>query len=288
MRGADAITMMGQRKPDEDTRRRAMVRLNGMMFYCTGIASFVESTVPLDASRLIRLSADHADVRPWLEDVWLPGRAAHGHRFRDYIETTWPEFEWEGAYRDFRDTYRLRTAGRVGPPGLALEFVARCVTETTLAVFYRTLARSADEPELRKLTAAAAQDHAAYFSYFRSLYERVGGRRRAGLAAACRAAIASCRSAREVDVAAAFHPLARHWHGGWVFPELTYPEFLVRLAQLLKRQARLRTIERLLFTPWLNPPAKVGEPAAMMPPGGARKSSHPSVACGAMPLPARS
>ena len=99
MRGANAITMMGRRKPDEDARRRAMVRLNGMMFYCLGIASFVESTAPLDTNRLIRLSEAHADVRPWLENVWLPGRAGHGRRFRAYIETTWPEFEWEGAYR---------------------------------------------------------------------------------------------------------------------------------------------------------------------------------------------
>ena len=43
----------------------------------------------------------------------------------------------------------------------------------------------------------------------------------------------------EVDVAIAFHPLGRHWHGGWVFPELTYPEFLARLAQLLKRHAAM-------------------------------------------------
>jgi hypothetical protein len=167
--------MMGQRKPDEGTRQRAMVRLNGMMFYCTGIASFVESTAPLDTNRLLRLSADRTEVRSWLENTWLPGRAAHGCRFRSYIEATWPEFEWQGAYQDFSDAYGLRAASPVGPPGLALEFVARCVTETTLAVFYRTLARSADEPELRELTGAAAQDHAAYFAYFRSLYERVRG-----------------------------------------------------------------------------------------------------------------
>ena len=57
-------------------------------------------------------------------------------------------------------------------------------------------------------------------------------------------------------MAAAFHPLGRHWHGGWVFPELTYPEFLARLAQLLKRQAGLGAVERLLFRPWLNPPGE--------------------------------
>jgi hypothetical protein len=264
--------MMGQRKPDEGTRQRAMVRLNGMMFYCTGIASFVESTAPLDTNRLLRLSADRTEVRSWLENTWLPGRAAHGRRFRSYIEATWPEFEWQGAYQDFSDAYGLRTASPVGPPGLALEFVSRCVTETTLAVFYRTLARSADEPELRELTGAAAQDHAAYFAYFRSLYERVRGRRGAGITTACRTAIASCRSAREVDVAAAFRPLARHWHGGWVFPELTYQEFLARLAQMLKRQAGLGTFERLLFRPWLNPPTKVQEPTDVVPPVGAQKS----------------
>ena len=272
MRGATAITMMGQRKPDENARRRAMVRLNGMMFYCIGIASFLESTAPLDTNRLIRLSDSHADVRLWLERVWLPRRAEHGNLFRDYIETTWPEFEWDGAYREFSGAYGSRTAARVGPPGLALEFIARCATETTLAVFYRTVARSADEPLLRELACAAARDHTAYFSYFRGLFERARGRRRAGLAAAYRTVLASCRSAREVDVAAAFHPLGRHWHGGWVFPELSYPEFLARLALLLRRHAELGAVERMLFRPWLNPPTKLEQPAPGVPATMARKS----------------
>ena len=188
MRGATAITMMGQRRPDGDARRRAMVRLNGMMFYCIGIASFVESTAPLDTSRLVRLSQGHPDVRLWVERVWLPKRAEHGNLFREYIDTTWPEFDWAGAYQEFSSAYGSRTAARVGPPGLALEFIARCATETTLAVFYRTLARAADEPALRELAAGAARDHTAYFGYFRVLFERVSGRRRAGLATAYRTA----------------------------------------------------------------------------------------------------
>src|SRR5688572_32401262 len=66
---ANAITMMGQRRPDEDARRRAMVRLNGMMFYSVGLASFLESTAPLDTTRLTRLAEGdgHSDVRLWLE-----------------------------------------------------------------------------------------------------------------------------------------------------------------------------------------------------------------------------
>src|SRR6185503_13443919 len=116
-----------------------------------------------------------------------------------------------------RDHYATRTAARVGPPGLALEFLSRCVTETTLIVFYRTLARCAEEPALRALARDAAASHGEYFACFRDVFSQCGGRRRAGFAKSYRAVILSCRAAREVDVAAAFQPLARHWHGGWVF-----------------------------------------------------------------------
>jgi hypothetical protein len=75
-----------------------------------------------------------------------------------------------------------------------------------------------------------------------------------------------------VDVAAAFIPLGRHWHGGWVFPELTYPEFLAKLARLLKRHAELGTFERLLFSPWLNPPGEMEQPASGVPATVERKS----------------
>ncbi len=272
---ANAITMMGQRKPDEDTRRRAMVRLNGMMFYSIGFASFLESTAPLDTNRLMRVSEGHKDVHLWLERIWLPQRAEHGRVFREYIETTWPEFEWKSAYEEFHDAYRVLDAARVGP-GLALEFVARCVNESALAVFYRTLAKCADEPCLRELAVDAARDHAAFFVYFRGLYDRFGGRRRAGLAATCRTIFASCRSGREVDVATAFQPLARHWHGGWVFPDLPYSEFLARLARLVNRHGDLGLVERLLFRGWLNPPRRI-EAAPLAAPIGARKSVRTAV-----------
>ena len=261
MRGATAVTMMGQRKPDDSARKRAMVRLNGMMFYSIAIASFLESTAPLDTARLARLAAAEPDLLDWLEWQWLPGRAEQGRRFREYIEATWQEFEWSAAYQEFRDCYLMRAAARVGPPGLALEFVSRCATETTLTVFYRTLAKSAEEPELRAIAGEAARNHSGYFEHFRAAFERSGGRKRAGLARSFRALSASCHAAREVDVAAAFQPLGRHWHGGWVFPELTYGEFLARLATLIRHHAALGPIERLLFRPWLNPPRKIEAPA---------------------------
>jgi hypothetical protein len=255
MRG-NAITMMGQRKPDEDARRRAMVRLNGMMFYSMGIASFLESTAPLDTSRLIRLADGHPNTVLWLEEVWLIQRAEHGQRFRDYIETTWPEFEWSSAYQEFKESYAMRSAPHVAP-GVALEFTARCVNEAALAVFYRTLEKCADEPSLRVLALEAAHDHSSYFTHFRGLYSRLGRDKRAGIATTVRTVLDACRAAREVDVAAAFHPLSHHWHGGWVFPELTYAEFLSRLSRLIRHHAVLGPVERFLFRPWLKPPRRI-------------------------------
>jgi len=267
-----ALTMMGQRKPDEDARRRAMVRLNGMMFYSVAFASFLESTAPLDTARLMRLAQGHSELRQWLEQVWLPGRAERGRLLREYVETTWQEFDWQSAYEEFCESYRLRTAAHLESHGHALELFARCVTETTLAIFYRTLAKGADEPGLRALAAAAARDHLGYFTYFRGAFERLNGGKRAGFTATWRAAVASCRASREVDVAAAFQPLGRHWHGGWVFPELTYPEFLGRLAQLLKRHTTLGPMERLMFRPWLNPPRTMEVPRRLGTASGPRNA----------------
>jgi hypothetical protein len=268
---ATAITMMGRRQPDEDARRRAMVRLNGMMFYSLALASFLESTPPLDTHRLIRLSGDDPDVGLWLDQQWLPSRARRGRLLKDYIEATWPEFDWNSAYEEFSAAYASRTAARVERPGLALEFFARCAIETMLAVFYRTLVKCADEPSLRALASEAAQDHVAYFNRFRGLYDRFSGGRHAGLAMRCHTIFEACRSVREVDVAAAFHPLVNHWHGGWVFPEFTYPEYLARLALLIKRHAALGFVERLLFRAWLNPPRNVEALARPAAASGARK-----------------
>jgi len=268
-----AIRMMGQRRPDENARQRAMVRLNGMMFYAVGVASFLESTPPLDTGRLVRLAEEHADLRRWLSHAWLPRRADHGRAFREYLETVWPEFDWRAAYAEFAERYGTRTAVYVGPAGLGLEYLARCVNETALTVFYRTLGKCADDPSLRALAREAARDHGEWFVRFRGLYESAGGGRRAGLATACRTVLRASRAAREVDVAEAFRPLARHWQGGWVFPELAYPEFLARLAELIRRHGALGPVERALFSPWLSTPRPAAAASLSAAPAGTRGTS---------------
>jgi hypothetical protein len=133
------------------------------------------------------------------------------------------------------------------------------VSAAQAAVFYRALSRGADDPVLRALAREAASDHGGSFDYFRALFERSTRSERVGLVTAWSAVRATCQSARDCDVRAAFDPLGRHWGGARTVAELSYGEFRARMVQLVERHAGLGRIERLLFRPWLEreriPPA---------------------------------
>jgi hypothetical protein len=225
-----------QREKSDQARARAIVRFNGLLFYGLAAASFLETAVPLHATRLAQVFATRPEVGLWLEQAWCPRRAELGRRLCDFVAATWPEFDWSAAYQEFYERYRRgpALAGRV--PGAALEALGLCV---------------ADEPALRALAQHAAQVHASGFDYSSALFERCARYERVGLLTAWRAVHASCRAARDFDVRVAFEPLGRHWRGASTVPELGYGDFRMRMAALIERHAALGRTERLLFRPWL-------------------------------------
>ena len=240
-----------QREKSEQARARAIVRFNGLLFYGLAAASFLETAVPLHASRLAQAFATRPDVGAWLEQGWSPRRAELGRRLRDFIGATWPEFDWSAAYQEFYERYRLGPMPSTAGAGLAREALSLCVVSTQAAVFYRALARSADEPALRALARHAAEVHGASFDYARTLFERFEHYERVGMVTAWRTVQAICCSARDFDVRTAFEPLGRHWSGAPTVPGLDYGAFRARMASLIERHAALGRAERLLFRPWL-------------------------------------
>ena len=240
-----------RRERSEQARARAIVRFNGVLFHSLAAASFLETAVPLHVNRFKQVFAGRPDVVLWLEQVWWPQRAEHGRRLRDYLEATWPEFHWSAAYQEFHDSYRPRSGLEGRGAGAALEALGLCVTAAQAAVFYRALAKCADEPALRALARQAACDHGGCFDYFSALFERCKRDERVGLVTSWRTVRAACRSARDFDASAAFEPLGRHWGGAPTVPELGYGEFQARMVQLIQRHAALGRVERLLFRPWL-------------------------------------
>ena len=264
---ANATMTANQREQSEQARVRALVRFNGLTFHSLATASFLETAVPAQASRLAQSFAAWPDVRLWLEQVWWPRRAELGRQLREYVEATWPEFDWNGGYEDFNGNYRPGggPAGRQG--GMAIEALGLCVTSAQAALFYRSLAVSADEPALRALARLAATEHACHFDYFRALFERCRRSKRVGFFATWRTLAAVCRRARDHEVPAAFHALDGNWKATPIVPGLGYAEYRQRMAHLIQRHAALGPVERLLFRPWLANEQAV--PAPLQPAGAA-------------------
>lgn len=244
-------TRTARRERSEQARARAIVRFNGLLFHSLAAASFLETAVPLHVNRLNQVFAARPDVVLWLEHVWWPQRAEHGRRLRDYLEATWPEFDWKAAYQEFYESYRPRSGLEGRGAGTALEALSLCVTAAQAGVFYRALANCADEPALRALARQAAGDHGGCFDYFSALFERCKRDERVSLVTSWRTVRTACRSARDFDASAAFEPLGCHWSGAPTVPELGYGEFRARMVPLIQRHAALGRIERLLFRPWL-------------------------------------
>jgi hypothetical protein len=242
--------MVTQRDKIEHARVRALVRFNGVAFRSLAAASFLETAVPGHVNRLTQVFGAHADVGLWLEQVWWPQRAELGRQLREYLEATWPEFDWNVAYDEYYESNHARSGLESGDGGPAIEALRLCVATAQAALFYRALASSADEPALRALARKAARNHAGFFDYFRALFERCKQFERVGITATWRTIVDVSRCARDHDVAIALSSLDRNWNGSSIVPELGYSEYRERMAQLIKRHAALGPVERLLFHPW--------------------------------------
>ena len=247
---ANTHPVTASRGQSELARARAIVCFNSVMLYGLAAASFLESAVDLHAGRVSGALTALPESRLWLEQVWVAQRADLGRRLREYVEATWPEFDWSSAYAQFLQPCQAR-AGIVRGRPVALEVLRLCVWETLAAVFYRGLARAADEAGLRALAHEAAATHAAFFDYFRGIYEHCKRSDRVGFAATWLALPAVCRSVRDLHLRTAFEALPQNWNGPRTVPELAYGDFVSRLVQLLRRHAGIGRIERFLFRPWL-------------------------------------
>jgi hypothetical protein len=50
---------------------------------------------------LISYCAGNAEATDWLERRWWPQELQHGLALRRYIQTVWPQFDWDSVYEYF-------------------------------------------------------------------------------------------------------------------------------------------------------------------------------------------
>jgi len=134
-------------------------------FYLVASASFMESATDLYTENLVEYFAGDEEVTSWLTNCWLPEELQHGQALRRYVETAWPDFDWEPAYRRFVEEFRPYCDAAL-ERARSLEMASRCVVETGTASYYTTLARASPDPVLAMLARRIASDEVRHYKHF--------------------------------------------------------------------------------------------------------------------------
>jgi len=150
------------RYADIDT---ASIHDNEPLFFVLASASLVESGSDLYTDVLLNYF-DGSEVGDWLRHQWEPEELQHGRALRRYVETVWPEFDWQHTYDGFLTEYSRYCAVSELEEVPALELLARSVIETGTATLYRALCDYTDEPVLKRLTGLIQSDEVRHYKYF--------------------------------------------------------------------------------------------------------------------------
>ncbi|HYC47547.1 MAG TPA: hypothetical protein VED01_18890 [Burkholderiales bacterium] len=239
-------------RPTQRPVQLVLVRANGPLFYSLAAASILEATMPLAADRLLHFFASDRTLATWVTSEWLPRKRERARNLRAYVESTWPEYDWMGGAEQFRAA--ASAGGGLHQPTAAHEALARCVATAQSGIFYRSLARWADDARLRELARVMALEEAESFAQFRGLYDRRLRVQGFGCTAAWTTALSCVRAARDSQVPRAFHAISAHCAPHVPFPVLDYSEFLVRMGSVIERHGNLGTPERVLFRTWKGRP----------------------------------
>lgn len=231
-----------------------LVRANGPLFYSLAAASIFEGTMPAAADRLLHFFGGDQALSRWLTCEWLPRKVERAKQLRAYVQSTWPEYDWVGGDEQFRIAAFADGRGMAHQPTAAHEALARCVVTAQSGIFYRSLARWADDARLREIARDIALEEAASFAQFRALYDRRLRVQGFGCASAWTTALKCVRAARDSHVPRAFYAIQAHCAAHVPFPVLDYPEFVARMRAVIERHGSLGRPERVIFRAWKSDP----------------------------------
>jgi len=150
---------------------------NDDLFYLLISASFVESGSHTYTRNLVAHFDTQPQIADWLQSQWEPEELQHGRALRTYVQTVWPEFDWQTAYAAFFADYsRLCTVEEL-EDDRALELVARCVVETGTATYYQTLRDLTAEPVLKDLAERIRIDEVQHYKHFYRYFRQLNAER---------------------------------------------------------------------------------------------------------------
>lgn len=160
---------------------RSLIAGDEFLFHTLAAASFTEILAELYSDNLIEHFKGNAEIEAWLRHSWRHEEVQHGQSLKKYVQTVWPDFDWERAYAAFQIEYGALCTSEQLESDRALEMVARCVVETGTASLYKALGTYTSEPVLRLLVDHIRADEVAHYTHFRRYYKALDGVERHGV-----------------------------------------------------------------------------------------------------------
>jgi len=148
------------------------VRDDRRLFHILTSASFIEITSDLYTRNLVEFFQDDREIVEWLESRWEREELQHGAALKRYVQTAWPDFDWDAAYKIFFAEYSQCCTVEQLAGTRALEMAARCVVETGTATFYRMMSDLSHEPVLKRLAAEISADEVRHYKHFYRYFQR--------------------------------------------------------------------------------------------------------------------
>jgi rubrerythrin len=228
---------------------RERARADPYLLYVVAGASFIEITSDLYTRNLVEYFAGDRPLERWLAERWDQEEKQHGESLKRYVETVWPEFDWERAYRGFYADYApYCEVGQLGPTR-ALELASRCVVETGTSTFYTALARMSPEPVLRQLAERIKSDERRHYNLFLHHYGRWATREGTGRLAVLGTLAARVGELDQEDIYCAVKNVFQVLHPDLPFTAAVYREINRRYAGIIRAHYPYRTAARMLLRP---------------------------------------
>jgi rubrerythrin len=228
---------------------RRLVADDDLLFCLVASASFIEITSDTYTRNLAAFCADDDEVVAWLLNGWEHEEVQHGNALKRYVETAWPDFDWDAAYRSFLEEYLRLCSVEFYEKTPALEMVARCVVETGTASFYRMLADASPEPVLSQLTALISRDEVDHYKHFYRFFRRYAERKNPGRAAILRTLVARTSEIDAEDAAIAFKHVRLARSPGGSYSDEDYAAFRRGVRVLALPHYRFDMAVKMLLRP---------------------------------------
>ncbi|MGA9853164.1 MAG: ferritin-like domain-containing protein [Gammaproteobacteria bacterium] len=137
-----------------------------LLFYLATTASFIETATDTYAHNLIEYYAGDVEATAWLEQHWQHEELQHGRALKRYVQTAWPDFDWDAVYRAFFAEFSANCVAEALEPSRCLEMVSRCIVEMGTSSYYTSLSNLSPDPVLSLLTRLIREDEVRHYKYF--------------------------------------------------------------------------------------------------------------------------